>query len=258
MSHKTALITGASNGIGLELAKIHAEKGGDLILIARSGDKLNSLKQELEAKFKIKAIVIEIDLTKPDAVQNVYDKVKKENITVDYLINNAGLGDFGFFYETEWEKEADMIQLNITTLTHLTKLFLQDMVKRKSGKIMNLASVAAFPPGPLMAVYYATKHYVLAFSEGIANEVKDKGITVTALCPGATDTGFKDAADAENSKLFQGDLPTAKEVAKFGYEKMMKGEVVAIHGLKNKILANSIRFTPRKIVTSIVRKMTEK
>ena len=153
----TALITGASNGIGLQLAKIHASKGDNLVLVARNISKLNQIKTELESQYKISVHIIGKDLSLPNAPQEVYDELKHKNIAVNYLINNAGFGDYGFFTETNWEKELQMINLNITALTHFTKLFLQDMVKRRSGKIMNVASIAAFISGPTMAIYYASR-----------------------------------------------------------------------------------------------------
>lgn len=255
----TALITGASNGIGLELAKVHASKGGDLVLVARNKSKLEELKAQLEQQYKIKVYTIGKDLSLTDAAQDVYDETQKQNIQIDYLINNAGFGDFGMFAETDWNKELQMINLNITTLTQFTKLYLQDMVKRKNGKIMNVASTAAFQSGPTMAVYYATKAYVLSFSEAIDNEVSDKGVTVTALCPGATESGFQAAAAMEESNLVKGKkLPTSKEVAKYGYTAMMKGKTVAIHGFMNWFLANSVRFMPRALVVKVTRKMQDK
>ena len=255
----TALITGASNGIGLELAKIHASKGGDLVLVARNETKLNELKTELEKQFKVSVYTIGKDLSDTNAAQEIYDETNKQNIQVDYLINNAGFGDFGMFVETDWNKELQMINLNITTLTLFTKLYLQDMIKRKSGKIMNVASTAAFQPGPTMAVYCATKAYVLSFSEAVSNEVSDKGITITSFCPGATETGFQAAGVMEESKLFKGKkLPTAKEVAEYGYGSMMKGKTVAIHGVMNYILSNSIRFVPRAAVLKVSRKKLDK
>jgi len=256
---KTALITGASNGIGLELAKVHASKGDHLVLVARSKSKLEALKTELENQFKIKVLIIEKDLSAPNAAKEVYEQTSKANIQVDYLINNAGFGDFGMFYETDWNKESEMIQLNITTLTHFTKLYLQDMVKRKSGKIMNVASTAAFQSGPTMAVYYATKAYVLSFSEAIDNEVHDKGVTVTILCPGATESGFQAAAAMEESALVKGKkLPTSKEVAEYGYKAMMQGKTVAIHGFMNAVMANAVRFLPRAMVVKTTRKIQDK
>jgi short-subunit dehydrogenase len=255
----TALITGASNGIGLELAKIHASKGGDLVLVARNKSKLDELKTELEKQFTVSVYTIGKDLSAITSAQEVYDETTKQKIQIDYLINNAGFGDFGLFAETHWDKELQMINLNITTLTHLTKLYLKDMVKLKSGKIMNVASTAAFQPGPTMAIYCATKAYVLSFTEAISNEVSDKGITITALCPGATETGFKAAGGMDESQLFKDKkLPTAQEVAEYGYKAMMKGKTVAVHGMMNYILSNSVRFIPRAMVLNISRKILGK
>jgi short-subunit dehydrogenase len=255
----TALITGASNGIGLELARIHASKGGDLVIVARSKSKLDELKNELEKEFKIVVYTIGKDLSAINSAREVYDETNNQNIQIDILINNAGFGDFGLFAETDWNKESEMINLNISTLTLFTKLYLQDMVKRRSGKIMNLASTAAFQPGPMMAVYFATKAYVLSFSEALSNEVSSKGVSVTALCPGPTTSGFQTAASMDNSKLFNNkNLPTSKEVAKYGYYAMIKGKTVAIHGIMNNILASSIRFVPRTVVLKISRTILEK
>ena len=255
----TALITGASNGIGLELAKIHAAKGDQLVLVARNKSKLDELKIELEKTYKISVYTIGKNLSAMNAGQEVFDETSKQQIQIDYLINNAGLGDFGMFVETDWNKEAQMIQLNITALTQLTKLYLKEMVNRGSGKIMNVASTAAFQSGPTMAVYYATKAYVLSFSEAIDNEVRDKGVTVTALCPGATESGFQAAAAMEESNLVKGrKLPTSKEVAEYGYESMMNGKTVAIHGFMNYLLANSVRFIPRAMVVKVTRKLQDK
>jgi short-subunit dehydrogenase len=250
----TALITGASNGIGLELAKIHASKGDNLVLVARNISKLNQIKTELESQYKISVHIIGKDLSLPNAPQEVYDDLKHKNIVVDYLINNAGFGDYGFFYETNWEKELQMINLNITALTHFTKLFLQDMIKHKSGKIMNVASTAAFQSGPTMAIYYASKAYVLSFSEAIDNEVSDKGVTVTTLCPGPTETGFLEAAALQDSKLFKGKkIAGAKEVAEYGHKAMMQGKTVAIQGFMNRVMANAVRFIPRALAVKVVR-----
>ncbi|MFN5883949.1 MAG: SDR family NAD(P)-dependent oxidoreductase [Bacteroidota bacterium] len=255
----TALITGASNGIGLELAKVHASKGGDLVLVARNKAKLDELKSTLENEYKVKVYTIGKDLSDTNAANEVYNETIHQNIQIDYLINNAGFGEFGLFTDTDWNKELQMINLNITTLTAFTKLYLQDMVKRRSGKIMNVASTAAFQSGPTMAVYFATKAYVLSFSEAVNNEVSDKGVTITTLCPGATESGFQAAAAMEESRLVKGrKLPSSEEVAQYGYAAMMKGKTVAIHGLMNWILANSVRFTPRSIVVKITRKIQDK
>jgi uncharacterized protein len=259
MSKKTALITGASNGIGLELAKVHASKGDNLVLVARNKAKLDELKAALEQQFGVSVHTIGKDLAAANAAQEVFEETNRHNIRVDYLINNAGFGDFGFFVENDWDKELQMINLNITTLTQFTKLYLKEMVARGNGKIMNVASTAAFQSGPTMAVYYATKAYVLSFSEAIDNEVSDKGVTVTALCSGATESGFQAAAAMEESALVKGKkLPTSKEVAEYGYAAMMGGKTVAIHGLMNYLMANSVRFTPRAIVVKLTRMLQDK
>lgn len=255
---KTALITGASGGIGMEFAKIHAANGDNLVIVARSLDKLNALKRELESKFGIEALVISKDLSELNAAQEVYDTLLEKRIQVEYLINNAGFGDFGMFYETDWDKEAQMINLNITALTHFTKLFIRDMVSRKSGKVLNVASTAAFQPGPTMAVYFATKAYVLHFSEAVNNEVRDKGVSVTALCPGPTESGFQSAASMDDSKLFKNKkVPTSAEVAAYGYRAMHQGKSVAIHGFMNAIMARSVGLVPRNLIVKIARKMQE-
>lgn len=253
------LITGASNGIGLELASVHASKGDSLVLVARNKAKLNELKKQLEQQYKANVYIIDKDLSLPNAALEVYEETKNQGLQIDYLINNAGFGDFGMFVETDWNKELQMINLNIAALTQFTKLYLKEMVHRGSGKIMNVASTAAFQSGPTMSVYYATKAYVLSFSEAIDNEVRDKGVTVTALCPGATESGFQSAAAMEESALVKNKkLPTAKEVALYGYNAMMRGKTVAIHGLMNYIMANSVRFLPRGVVVKITRQMQDK
>jgi short-subunit dehydrogenase len=227
--------------------------------VAKNKFKLDELKAELERQFKVSVYTIGKDLSAYNSVQEVYDETTKQNIQIDYLINNVGFGDFGMFVETEWNKELQMINLNITALTQFTKLYLKDMVKHGSGKIMNVASTAAFQSGPTMAIYYATKAYVLSFSEAVNNEVSDKGITVTTLCPGATESGFQAAAAMEESNLVKGKkLPTAKEVAEYGYTSMIKGKTVAIHGMINWIMATSVRFIPRSLVVKLTRKIQDK
>jgi short-subunit dehydrogenase len=255
----TALITGASNGIGLELATLHAAKGGDLVLVARNKTKLDELKNTLESTYKISVHTIGKDLSQINAANEVYLETQKLNIQIDVLINNAGFGAYGLFTETDWQKEMDMIQLNVTALTQFTKLYLPAMVQRKSGKIMNVASTAAFQPGPTMAVYFATKAFALNFSEAIQNEVSDKGVTVTTLCPAATETGFQAAGAMEDSGLFKGrKLPSAKDVAIFGYDAMMEGKSLAIHGTMNAIMAHTVGLMPRKLVAKVSRKLLSK
>src|SRR5664280_777073 len=257
--NKTALITGASNGIGYELAKVHASKGDNLVLVARSISKLEELKSELEDKYKILVLPIGKDLSLQGAVMEVYEELKRKSIKIDYLLNNAGFGDFGFFAESDWNKQEKMINLNITALAYFTRLFLPDMISRRSGKILNVASTASFQPGPTMSVYFATKAFVLSFSEAIDNEVREHGITVTALCPGSTKSGFHSVAAREGRKPPErNNIPSAREVAEFGYKAMMKGKTVAIHGFKNSLLANSIRFVPRSLVVKLARKTQEK
>lgn len=257
---KTALITGASSGLGTEFARIHASKGDNLVLVARGKDKMEALKTEFEKQFGISVYVISKDLSVQSAPKEVYDELEVQKIHIDYLINNAGFGDFGVFAECDWEKQFQMINLNITALTYLTRLFLPDMIKNKFGKILNIASTAAFQPGPTMSIYFATKAFVLSFSESIANELKGTSVTVTALCPGATETGFKAAAALDNSNLFKGNqIATSKDVAEFGYNSMMKGKTVVIHGFVNSLMSQSVRFAPRNIVTAIARyKLKEK
>lgn len=256
---RTALITGASGGIGMELAKEFAKDNKDLILVARSEAKLQELATQFHAQFGVAVHILVKDLSNYSSAKEIAEWCAQKNIAVDYLVNNAGFGDFGFFHESDWAKQEQMINLNITTLTYLTRLFLPAMVQRKYGRILNVASTAAFQPGPTMSVYYATKAYVLHFSEAISNELKGTGVTVTALCPGATESDFQNKAAMQESKLVKGKkLPGSAEVAAYGYRSMKKGKVVAIHGIMNYLLANSIRFAPRALVLKLVRFMQNK
>ncbi|WP_201714207.1 SDR family NAD(P)-dependent oxidoreductase [Rossellomorea arthrocnemi] len=257
--NKTVLITGASSGIGLNFSHKFAGSGHDVILVARSEGKLMNLSREIESKYGVKAHVLTSDLSNPEAPKKLYEEVKAKGINVDILINNAGFGLFGEFEETEMSKELDMIQVNITALTELSKYLGKEMVMRKSGQIVNVASTAAFQPGPLMAVYYATKAYVLSLSEALANEWAPHGVKVSALCPGATKTGFSDAAELQSSKLFQSGVMSVEDVVEEGFKQMMTNtKTVIVPGMKNRILTQSIRFMPRKMVTSIVRKVQER
>jgi uncharacterized protein len=259
MKNKTILITGASSGIGLHFSHKFAQAGHNVVLVARSEDKLLSLATELEGKYNIKAHTIKADLAETGAARFIYEQVTSKDIVVDILINNAGFGLFGEFEQTALEKEVDMIQVNITALTELSKYFGTEMVNRKNGQILNVASTAAFQPGPLMSVYYATKAYVLSLSEALANEWEEHGVHVMALCPGATKTGFSDAAELQQSKLFQSGVMTVEEVVDEAYKQMTdQKKIVIIPGMKNRLLAGSIRFMPRKMVTNIVRKVQER
>jgi uncharacterized protein len=254
----TTLITGASSGIGLELARIFAANRHDVILVARSEDKLRGLARECEAS-GVRAHVIPADLAKAGAARAIVEGVEKLGVEIDILVNNAGFGVYGKFVETSLATELEMIQVNIVALTELTKRCLPGMVARRRGRILNVASTAAFLPGPLMAVYYATKAYVLSFSEAIANELEGTGVTVTALCPGPTASGFQAAASLEESKLVAGrTLPTSRAVAESGYEALMAGRVVHVVGVSNKATVLSARLFPRAVMRKVVRAVQER
>ncbi|TFD94369.1 SDR family oxidoreductase [Jeotgalibacillus sp. R-1-5s-1] len=257
--NKTALITGASSGIGLEFSKIMAREGFDLVLVARRQDLLENLKHELEAAHPIKATVIVMDLSMHENAEKLYDTVASSGTHIDVLVNNAGFGDYGDFIETDPQKNHDMIQVNIMALTALTRLFSPAMVARKQGGIINLASIVSFQPGPLMAVYYASKAYVLSFTEALATELKNSGVKVTALCPGPTETGFSEVTGLEKSVLFQRFQPVpASKVAEFGYQAWKKGKIVAIYGLPNKSLVFGERFLPRNVTSNLMKWMQKK
>ncbi|MDG4656754.1 SDR family oxidoreductase [Ectobacillus antri] len=258
MKHETVLITGASGGIGKELAYLFAKGGYHLVLIARDESRLQNIANELQNKYGTQATIIAKDLSNQDAVSEAYKELQEKHVQVDYLVNNAGFGLFGEFAKTDLDKELNMIDLNIKTLTHLTKLLLPGMMQRNKGGILNVASTAAFQPGPLMAVYYATKAYVLSFTEALENELKDTNIKVTALCPGPTQTEFSNRADLGASKLFKSGVMDVKQVAAIAYKEFQSGKTIVIPGLKNRILAGSIRFMPRKLVTAIVRRVQER
>jgi len=254
---KTALITGASGGIGLEFARIHASKGDNLVLVARSRDKLAEVKAELETDFKVEVYNIVRDLSVKNAPAEVFDEVRSKNIVVEYLINNAGFGDFGLFAGSDWNKQEKMISLNITALAHLTRLFLPGMIERGEGKILNVASLASFLPGPTMSVYFASKAFVLSFSEAINNEVKAKGVSVTTLCPGSTESNFHAVAMNDPDLVEDRKMQSAKVVAEIGYKAMMKGKPVVIPGFKNAFLVFLVRFFTREFVTKMARKIQE-
>lgn len=255
---KTALITGASSGIGKELAIIHAEQGGDLVIVARSSEKLIELKDELEKKHDVTVHTITKDLSDPDAPQALYDELKKKEISVHYLINNAGFGGIGKFYERRLENDLNMIQLNVSALTALTHLFLQDFVPRNEGKILNVSSTASLVPGPLQAVYYATKAYVTSFSNALAEELRGTKVTVTNLMPGATDTEFGKVSGMDKTSLFE-KTASARKVAEDGYEAMLEGKLDVISGLKlsQKIMMMAVPLAPKKLILKQIREMQE-
>ena len=255
---KTAFISGASSGIGAEFAKIHAAAGDNLVLVARRKDRLLTLKETLEKENKIQVFVIQKDLTATNAAQEVYKEIKDAGIEIDYLINNAGFGNLGNFHEQDVTVGLNMIQLNITALTALTHLFLSDFVSKNSGKILNVSSTAAFMPGPLQAVYFATKAYVTSFSNAIAEELSNTNITVTTLMPGATATEFAKMSGMEKTSLFK-KTTSANDIAKAGYKGMMAGKLDVIAGLtfSQKVLMAAIPLTPKKIILKQIKKMQQ-
>ncbi len=236
-----------------------AENKYNLVLVARRKEKLETLANELSEKYRVKTYIFPFDLSRSGSADAVLEFVKGEGINIDTLVNNAGFGDFGDFLETKWEKEEQMMQLNMITLTHLTKIFAREMVKNNiKGSILNVASTAAFQPGPLWAVYFATKAYVLSFTEAIAFEFRSKGIQVTALCPGPTESEFGAVANVASSGLFDSNIPGSRQVAEFGFKQLMKNKTIAVHGFKNRFLALFLlRFTPRKMVPWMVYQMSK-
>ncbi len=252
----TALITGASNGIGKAIAEEFAKHGFDLVIVARNGAQLTNLAAQWQAAYKVKVMPIAADLAKPDAARAVFAAVKQANVQISHLVNNAGYGLFGLFEQVDLDEEQAMLQLNMLSLTSLTKLFLPEIVAQR-GRIMNVASTAAFQPGPYMAAYYASKAYVLSFSEALAEELSSKGVSVTAFCPGPTASGFQDKAAMHDSGLVKGkELPSAEEIGIAGYQAMMQGRRVMIPGFMNWLMAQSVRFSPRFLTTKIVKMMS--
>jgi short-subunit dehydrogenase len=256
-ARKLALVTGASGGIGYELAVILARHGHDLVLVARRADKLAAVAERLELDHGIRARVIARDLARPEAAAEIHETLAAEGLAVDVLVNNAGFGLLGEFAESDIDQDVEMLRLNAESPTRLIRLLLPSMLERRSGRILNVASTAGLQPGPLMAVYYATKAYLLSLSEALANEVAGTGVTVTALCPGPTETGFSSQAGAEQSRLFKGSTMDARTVAEAGYAALMAGKPMVIPGARNRLLAFGVRVTPRKVVTQIARRMNE-
>jgi len=245
-----ALITGASRGIGYELALLFAKNRHNLILVSRHKDVLIQLADNLSNNYKIIVLAIPIDLSHPDAAEEIFRLVLEKSISVDYLVNNAGFYVKGAFSETSWEDEQKMIQLQCITYSQLTKLFLPGMLERGMGRILNICSTGSFVPGPYNAVYCAAKSFVLSFSEALSEEVRGTGVTVTALCPGGTKTAFQDFTKRRKSFFFP--VMDASMVAKIGYEALMKGKRVVIPGMANKMQVFLIRFIPRNLVTRLI------
>ena len=252
------MVTGATSGIGYELARCLVRDGFNLVLVSRNELMLNQIKKNFEEEFTVSVKILPKDLSIPNIAFEIYSELENTEIKLDILINNAGFGVFGPFTSSSWEKESEMIQVNAVALTHLCKLFARDMSRRGGGRILNVASTAAFFPGPLMAVYYATKAYVVSFSEAIRDEFRGTGVTVTVLCPGPTKTGFQKAASLENSGLVKNrKMPSAEEVAAYGYKAMLRGRAVVIQGFWNRIFVFFAKFLPRTLLAHAVRKIQE-
>lgn len=253
-TQQTALITGASGGIGYELSKLFAADGYNLVLVARSGPKLAELATELQTRHGVTVTTLVYDLSDPACPQAVFDAVQARNLTIDVLVNNAGYGLQGNFHAADLAAQLNMLQLNVVSLTHLTGLFLPGMVQRRQGKILNVGSTGSFEPVPFMAVYGATKAYVLSFSESLAEELRGTGVSVTALCPGFTLTGFKERANlADDAIMVRLGGMSAQAVAQSGYKALLRRSAVIIPGLFNQLMIFSVRFTPRRLVRRLAR-----
>ena len=252
---RTALITGGSSGIGLELAHLFAGDGYRIVLVARNRTALRELADELHSRFGVEVRVIPKDLSHPSAPVELYQELHEAGVDVDVLVNNAGFGGSGQFLQTDWNVEAEMIQVNVVAVAHLTKLFLPQ-IRARRGKLLNVGSVAGFLPGPYTAIYYASKAFVLHFTEALAEELSGTGVTVTCLCPGPVQTNFQKRAHVGgSSRANQRLLMDVREVARLGYEGMKAGKRVVIPGWKNRLLTNALRLVPRDTVTKIVGRM---
>jgi short-subunit dehydrogenase len=255
MAKQTALITGASAGLGREYARLFAKDGHDLVLVARRRERLDELARELAAAQGTTCMVIAADLAAPSAGQQVADQVQSAGRSIDFLVNNAGFGRRGPFAQSDVRLQLEMIDVNMRALVDLTHRFLPGMLERKQGRILNIASIAGFVPGPFMATYYASKAFVVSFTEALASELHGTGVTATASCPGPTATEFADVAGSGKSNLFRRPVADAASVARHGYRAMLAGTVVAIPGLKNKLSVQSVRIAPRAVVRAIAAKL---
>jgi len=257
---RTALITGASSGIGYELAKLFARAGYDLVLVARSVEPLQRVARELTegCAGAISVRIIAKDLALPTAAREIVAQLHADTVRMTVLVNNAGVGTYGPFAQADLPMEEAMMQVNMVTLTQLTRLVLPDLLQAGEGYILNVASTAAFQPGPLMAIYYATKAYVLSFSEALANELRGTGVSVTALCPGPTRTAFQERAHMTRSRLASGRIMDATTVARIGYRGLFQRKTIVIPGPGNALLALAVRAVPRGLVTRVVRRLHER
>ncbi|MCH7949718.1 MAG: SDR family oxidoreductase [Candidatus Dadabacteria bacterium] len=255
MAKETVLITGASSGIGMGLAKLFAADGSDLVLVARREDRLNELAEELKSEHGIEVHVLPKDLSKKTSPKEIFNHLKKEKIEIDVLVNNAGFGSRGMVSELDTDLQVDMVQVNAAALTHLTSLFLPGIIERGQGGILNVGSLAGFQPGPNLAVYFATKAYVLSFTEALAEEISNPNIKISCFAPGPVKTEFGEKSDLEDSLLFKLSLMDLEPAVKAGYEGFRKGKTIVIPGLKQQIVPFLNRFTPRLIVRKIAKKL---
>ncbi|HTR04465.1 MAG TPA: SDR family oxidoreductase [Thermoanaerobaculia bacterium] len=254
----TALVTGASSGLGLELATLLARGRHDVVLVARRKDRLENVARGLAEEFGVRATALPADLARREAPGEIVRELETRGLVIDVLVNDAGFGAHGPFAETPLENALEMIQVNVAALVELTRRLLPGMLERRRGRILNLASTAAFQPGPLMAVYYASKAFVLSFSEALANETAGTGVTVTTLCPGPIATEFQKRAGVEKTALFTGPLVVdAPAAALAGYRGLMRGQRLVIPGVANKVLVQALRVTPRRLVTAVARRIQE-
>lgn len=251
---KYALITGGTEGIGLELAKLFARDKCNLIIVARNKEKLLKVKNDIEERYKISVDTLSVDLSIHNSCEKIFDFVDKKNISVDYLINNAGIGSFGFFHKGKIGAEENLININIVALTNLTKYFVEKMIDKKCGGIMNIASTAAFVGGPKMAMYYSSKSYVLTLTEALHEEVKKLGVNVSCVCPGPVKTSFQNKAGIKKSEKAKKYLMDADKVAKIAYQEFFKGKAIIIPGFKNKLLVFGTKLIPRSISRKIILK----
>jgi short-subunit dehydrogenase len=253
----TVLLTGASSGIGREFARLFAADGHDLVLVARRRAALEQLAGELVDRHGINCVVIARDLAHAGEGATIYAEVEARDLEISILVNNAGFGDYGPFAEADLQRQLAMLRVNVEVLTELTHWCLPSMIEAGRGHVLNVASTAAFQPGPLMAVYYASKAYVLHFSEAIAEELQGTGVKVTAFCPGPTKSGFQSEAGMEASRLVRGPMPSAADVARVGYRAMWRGKRVVVPGLLNRMLVQSVRLSPRRLVSRLVRSLND-
>ena len=256
---KTALITGATSGIGLALARRFAKAKYNLVIVSRGEEDLQTVKASLEHEFEIAVRTIQKDLSMPNSAQELYDQINEQGIIIDVLVNNAGYAEYGLFQDIPLLKELEMIELNLISATTLLKLFVDEMIQRGSGKVLNVASLAGFMPGgPLMSGYYATKAYLLSLTESLSTELKGKGVVISVLAPGATRTKFQDKAKINDTLLIKMGTMDANTVAEAGFAGLMAGKTIIIPGLMNKLQVQLLRISPRTLTRSIIRKMQEK